>query len=111
MFQTRRTGEQSYNVKPFNVKTDYSAKTIADPIEVYDHLVVELNLSVECRVPPNRPVREAERISRRAIIDQLYGPILARLSELKRAVYYDDNELILEVIREAQEWIHDLEKN
>lgn len=37
MFQTRRTGEQSYNVKPFN--TDYSAKTIAGPVEVYDHLV------------------------------------------------------------------------
>lgn len=113
MFQTRRTGERSTKVAPFNVQTNYSAGVVTDNVKYYDHMVVELTKSVQYRVPSDDPqaVLEAERMSRRAIIDQLYGPLLMRLSEIKRAVYYDDKELTLEVIREAKGWIHDLEKN
>lgn len=113
MFQTRRTGERSAKVRPFNVQTNYSAVLVPDEVQYYEHMVVELKLGVQYRVfsDDREAALEAERISRRAIIDKLYGPILARLNEIKRAVYYDDKELTLEVIRGAQEWIHDLEKN
>lgn len=113
LFQTRHTGERSAKVAPFNVKIDYSTGLVPDEVKYYDHMVVELKLGVQYRVfsGDREGATEAERISRRAIIDRLYGPLLMRLNEIKRAVYYDDKELTLEVIREAQEWIHALEKN
>lgn len=114
MFQTRRTGERSGKIKPFNVSIDYSKNIEPDPVVVCDHMVTEINVAVKYRVPSGssrEALWEVEKVSKRAIVHELYGPVLSKLAELKRAVYYDDKELTLQVIREAEGWIHDLEKN
>lgn len=113
MFQTKNLNERSIDYKPFNVSTKYDVVTEPEEILARDHMKVSLELFCQYRTIPNDidTTLAAERMARRAIIDMLYGQVLLKLNEIERAVYYGDTRLSLKSIKEAKEWIHDLEKN